>query len=139
MTTLRPPGLIVIAMCSIAGAAPAASAQILYVDDDAPPAGDGLTWATAYQSPQEALAVAAGGGVQGTDGVVGEQLTTRPGGAQAVREVPPGSPNHLFFKVFCLSCFSFLLFVFFSRAVTRPPLPFRAFKMCLHGLGSLLV
>jgi hypothetical protein len=36
---------------------------VLYVDDDAPPPGDGLGWATAYPSLQDALAVAAGGGV----------------------------------------------------------------------------
>jgi hypothetical protein len=37
--------------------------SVLYVDDDAPPAGDGLSWATAYRFLQDALADAAGGGV----------------------------------------------------------------------------
>ena len=36
----------------------AAGAQVLYVDDDAPPAGDGLTWPTACRFPQDALAIA---------------------------------------------------------------------------------
>ncbi|MHC4427238.1 MAG: right-handed parallel beta-helix repeat-containing protein, partial [Planctomycetota bacterium] len=35
---------------------------VLYVDDDAPPPGDGLSWATAYPSLQEALAVAGASG-----------------------------------------------------------------------------
>jgi predicted outer membrane repeat protein len=37
--------------------------NVLYVDDDAPPAGDGLSWNTAYRFLQDALADAAGGGV----------------------------------------------------------------------------
>jgi hypothetical protein len=38
---------------------------VLYVDDDAPPAGDGLSWVTAYRFLQDALAdaVASGGAV----------------------------------------------------------------------------
>jgi hypothetical protein len=35
---------------------------VLYVDDDALPAGDGLSWGTAYQSPQYALAAAGASG-----------------------------------------------------------------------------
>ena len=33
-----------------------AVASVVYVDDDAPPAGDGQTWATAYRFLQDALA-----------------------------------------------------------------------------------
>ncbi len=40
--------------------APAAPAQVLYVDDDAALGGDGLSWATAYRYLQDALAVALG-------------------------------------------------------------------------------
>ncbi len=36
---------------------------ILFVDDDAPPGGDGTTWKTAYRFLQDALADASGGGV----------------------------------------------------------------------------
>ncbi|MHC4992524.1 MAG: hypothetical protein ACYTGC_16250, partial [Planctomycetota bacterium] len=36
---------------------------VLYVDDDAPLLGDGMTWNTAYRFLQDALADAAGGGV----------------------------------------------------------------------------
>jgi hypothetical protein len=37
----------------------AAGQGVLYVDDDAPPAGDGLTWSTAFRFLQDALATAA--------------------------------------------------------------------------------
>ena len=36
---------------------------ILFVDDDAPPGGDGTTWKTAYRFLQDALADASGGGI----------------------------------------------------------------------------
>ena len=36
---------------------------ILFVDDDAPPGGDGLTWDTAYRFLQDALVDASGGGI----------------------------------------------------------------------------
>lgn len=39
-------------------AAPAAAGNILYVDDHAPPEGDGQTWDTAYRYLQDALAAA---------------------------------------------------------------------------------
>jgi hypothetical protein len=45
---------------------------IRYVDDDAPPGGDGLTWETAYRYLQDALAVAAVSG-----GAVGEIRVAR--------------------------------------------------------------
>lgn len=35
--------------------------QVIYVDDDAPPGGDGTSWPTAFMYLQDALAVAAGG------------------------------------------------------------------------------
>lgn len=44
------------AMLLIAGMAPA---EILYVDDDAPPGGDGLAWPTAFCCVQDALFLAA--------------------------------------------------------------------------------
>jgi predicted outer membrane repeat protein len=45
-------------------AASTAEAQIVFfVDDDAPPGGDGLTWATAMRNPQDALAVAPPGSI----------------------------------------------------------------------------
>jgi hypothetical protein len=54
------------AICLLtAGASLAAAAQastVLYVDDDAPPAGDGLTSETAYRFLQDALADAAASG-----------------------------------------------------------------------------
>ncbi len=34
--------------------------SVLYVDDDAPALGDGLSWSTAYRFPQDALAAASG-------------------------------------------------------------------------------
>ncbi len=45
-------------------AAPAVEAQVvIFVDDDAPPGGDGATWPTAYRYLQDALAEAAVSGV----------------------------------------------------------------------------
>ena len=37
--------------------------SILYADDDAPPGGDGATWANAYRHLQDALTNAGNGGV----------------------------------------------------------------------------
>ncbi|MHC4127702.1 MAG: right-handed parallel beta-helix repeat-containing protein [Planctomycetota bacterium] len=51
--------LIVAAVCLFASVAQAAT---IYVDDDAGPGGDGLTWATAYRFLQDALADAAASG-----------------------------------------------------------------------------
>ena len=52
------PGLtMVVAVAVLATAAPA---DILHVDDDAPLAGDGQSWNTAYRFLQDALAEAAG-------------------------------------------------------------------------------
>ena len=39
----------------------AALGAVWYLDDDAPPSGDGLTWPTAFNFPQDALAVAQSG------------------------------------------------------------------------------
>ena len=36
---------------------------VLYVDDDAPPGGDGTSWSTAYRFRQDALTDACGGGI----------------------------------------------------------------------------
>jgi predicted outer membrane repeat protein len=49
-------------LLSAALVAPAASAQgIWHVDDDAPAGGDGLSWASAFQNPSEALLVSVAG------------------------------------------------------------------------------
>lgn len=45
-------------------AIPAIAHTVLYVDDDAPPDGDGLTWGTAHQYLQDALAAAGASGGQ---------------------------------------------------------------------------
>ncbi len=50
-----------IAMFVISGAAHGGA--ILFVDNDAPPGGDGTSWDTAYRFLQDALADASGGGV----------------------------------------------------------------------------
>jgi hypothetical protein len=52
------PALAILAL----SAAPAAAGQVLYVDDDAAPLGDGLSWPTAYRFLQDALADAAASG-----------------------------------------------------------------------------
>jgi hypothetical protein len=44
----------------IAAHAAAGGAGVIYVDDDAPPGGDGLSWRTAHRHVQDALADAAG-------------------------------------------------------------------------------
>ena len=49
----------VCAMALLACVPTAFSGDIVYVDDDAPPAGDGQSWDTAYQSLQNALGYAA--------------------------------------------------------------------------------
>jgi predicted outer membrane repeat protein len=49
-------------MLGVLAASSTAGAQVLYVDDDAPAAGDGLGWNTAYQFLQDALAEAAASG-----------------------------------------------------------------------------
>ena len=41
----------------------AVGGNVVFVDDDAPPGGDGTTWRTAYRFLQDALVDAAGGGV----------------------------------------------------------------------------
>ncbi|MCH8261208.1 MAG: hypothetical protein IIC46_13505, partial [Planctomycetes bacterium] len=51
-------GLAVGLVLSAAGAG-----SVLHVDDDAPPGGNGSSWETAYRFLQDALADAAGGGV----------------------------------------------------------------------------
>ena len=43
----------------LVGAQPTQAQERLYVDDDATPGGDGLTWATAYEDLQAALDAAA--------------------------------------------------------------------------------
>ena len=48
--------LLLIALCLPAALACTASATIIYVDDDAPPGGDGRSWATACTYLQDALA-----------------------------------------------------------------------------------
>ncbi len=58
------PMMMMIALVGTCGlGAAGASAQTLYVDDDAPAAGDGIGWVTAYRFLQDALADAAGGGI----------------------------------------------------------------------------
>ena len=52
----------IVALGMVAVAASVASAQTLYVDDDALPGGDGSSWATAYEFLQDALADAAAAG-----------------------------------------------------------------------------
>jgi hypothetical protein len=49
-----------LAVASAAALSSAATADVLFVDDDAPLGGDGLTWDTAYRFLQDALHVAAG-------------------------------------------------------------------------------
>ena len=46
------------AALAVALASSAAQAIVLYVDDDAPPGGDGLTWNSAYRFLQDAMAFA---------------------------------------------------------------------------------
>ncbi len=50
-----------IAMFAISSAAHGGG--VLYVDDDAPPGGDGTSWNTAYRFLQDALTDACGGGI----------------------------------------------------------------------------
>ncbi|MHC4427721.1 MAG: right-handed parallel beta-helix repeat-containing protein, partial [Planctomycetota bacterium] len=50
------------ALAVLALSATTATGQVLYVDDDAPAAGDGLAWNTAYRFLQDALAEAADSG-----------------------------------------------------------------------------
>ncbi len=54
-------------LLSVTTAQMAIAGTILYVDDDAPPGGDGLTWDTAFRFMQDGLA-----GADGTDGARGE-------------------------------------------------------------------
>ncbi len=49
-----------IAMFLISGAAH--GGDVLYVDDDAPPGGDGTSWNTPYRFLQDAMTDAGGGG-----------------------------------------------------------------------------
>lgn len=49
----------VVALCVCAVAATAESAQVIYVDDDVPEAGNGASWQTACKYLQDALALAA--------------------------------------------------------------------------------
>jgi len=46
---------IVMGVCLALAIASAGSGKIIYVDDDAPPGGDGRSWATAYRYLQDAL------------------------------------------------------------------------------------
>ncbi len=71
-------GLRFVLLLATAGlSAPAAGGGILYyVDDDAPAGGDGLSWATAYRFPQDALAVAAASGGTIDEIRVGEGVYT---------------------------------------------------------------
>jgi parallel beta-helix repeat protein len=71
------------------GGAPVANAQVLYVDDDAPAGGNGLTWNTAYRFLQDALSDAADGGPAVTEIHVGQ------GTYQPDRDElnPDGPPN----------------------------------------------
>ncbi|MHC4067536.1 MAG: right-handed parallel beta-helix repeat-containing protein, partial [Planctomycetota bacterium] len=56
MNTTRPNSLALLTTAFVAaGSAAVASAQVVYVDDDASPAGDGLSWATAHRFLQDAL------------------------------------------------------------------------------------
>ncbi len=59
------------------------SSPTLYVDDDAPPGGDGLSWATAYDSLQDALTNASTNGavtgIQVAGGTYRPSLQTEPG------------------------------------------------------------
>ncbi len=50
-------------LLTVAATAGASNGGVLRVDDDASPAGDGLTWDTAYRFLQDALADASGGGI----------------------------------------------------------------------------
>ncbi|MHC4140672.1 MAG: right-handed parallel beta-helix repeat-containing protein [Planctomycetota bacterium] len=60
MRTVNTP-LVAVLTASIAlSASGAPTASTLFVDDDAPPAGDGLSWETAFRLLQDALANAAG-------------------------------------------------------------------------------
>lgn len=52
-------------------AVPASAQTIIYVDDDAPPGGDGLTWDTAFKYLQDALAAV---GTNGTEVRVAQGL-----------------------------------------------------------------
>ncbi|MCP3902117.1 MAG: right-handed parallel beta-helix repeat-containing protein [Planctomycetes bacterium] len=61
--------LMTAAMLAIA---PGAIASELYVDDDAPEGGDGLTWATAHRQLQDALAAAAASGGAVTEIRIGQ-------------------------------------------------------------------
>jgi hypothetical protein len=54
-------------MAAIGLCTPATVGSVLYVDDDAPPAGDGQSWATAYRFLQDALADADASGGDVTD------------------------------------------------------------------------
>ncbi|HUU94853.1 MAG TPA: right-handed parallel beta-helix repeat-containing protein [Phycisphaerae bacterium] len=55
---LGPSALLITLVAAICSAA--VEAQILYVDDDAPPGGDGLSWDTPFKCLQDALYTAAG-------------------------------------------------------------------------------
>ncbi len=65
---------------------PPASAEIIYVDDDAPPGGDGLVWATAYDDLQYAL------GDASTNGAVTE-IRVAGGTYTPSQRTEPGVPR----------------------------------------------
>ncbi|UCC30026.1 MAG: right-handed parallel beta-helix repeat-containing protein [Phycisphaerales bacterium] len=50
-----------LALCACLGSVKPANAEVRHVDSGAPPGGDGLSWATAYDSPSTALATAQSG------------------------------------------------------------------------------
>lgn len=54
--------IVGLVLVSIVAASTASGQSVLYVDDDAPAGGDGLTWATAHKYLQDALTAAAGSG-----------------------------------------------------------------------------
>ena len=54
---------LIVSCCLVGLAAPAVGQSIRYVDDDAPPSGNGQTWAAAYDDLQEALAEASTNGL----------------------------------------------------------------------------
>ncbi|MCP4245562.1 MAG: hypothetical protein GY778_00795 [bacterium] len=61
---VRTPAMIAVAVtCQMLCMGGSAGAQsVIYVDDDAPPGGDGANWSTAYSDLQDALAAAAASG-----------------------------------------------------------------------------
>ncbi|RIK62868.1 MAG: hypothetical protein DCC65_16840 [Planctomycetota bacterium] len=72
-------------------AAPVASAATIYVDDDAPSGGDGMTWETAYTDLQAALAAAAAdANIHEIRIAQGTYRPTGPGGDRNIKFIPRG-------------------------------------------------